>query len=401
MRFLCAWAQTKLAWPVLGVVFAMSCGKQPQGLRQPEKPPAALAKNERVAAIAADPQLEKGRELYGRICAVCHGANGEGYKADAAPALNHPAFLGSVSDILLRDAIKNGRNGSTMSAWSKRRGGPLDDADVEAVIAFIRTWYQGEKLVLDERPTRGEHPADVEKGGALYKQHCMRCHGEHGIEGPNARIADPPFLGRATVGFLRKAIADGRPPTPMEGFGQKLGPQGVDDVIAYVRSLLVTNAVAMPPHMPVEQPLPLPPLPLNPKGKQPVGFELHPKTTPLDVVARELKRHKRMALLDARAPSDYLREHIKGAASVPYYDPSPFFDKLPKDTWLVAYCACPHAESQTLAQKLMDAGFKKVTVLDEGIGAWKVKGHPIESSPPPAAPSPSSSGSKPASSRKQ
>jgi cytochrome c oxidase cbb3-type subunit 3/ubiquinol-cytochrome c reductase cytochrome c subunit len=104
--------------------------------------------------------------------------------------------------------------------------------------------------------------------------------------------------------------------------------------------------------------------------------------TPLDVIARELKAGKRMAFLDARAPSDYLREHIKGAASVPYYDPSPYLDKLPKDSWLVAYCACPHAESQTLAQKLMDAGFKKVTVLDEGIGSWKAKGHPVEPEAP-------------------
>jgi hypothetical protein len=39
---------------------------------------------------------------------------------------------------------------------------------------------------------------------------------------------------------------------------------------------------------------------------------------------------------------------------------------------------CPHAESQTLAQKLLDAGFSKVTVRDEGIGSWKAKGHAVE-----------------------
>jgi len=35
------------------------------------------------------------------------------------------------------------------------------------------------------------------------------------------------------------------------------------------------------------------------------------------------------------------------------------------------------AESQTLAQKLLDAGFPKVTVLHEGLGVWKAKGHPV------------------------
>jgi cytochrome c oxidase cbb3-type subunit 3 len=323
-------------------------------------------------------QLAQGKELYTRICAVCHGENGEGYKADAAPALNHPGYLGSVNDDLLRDAIANGRTGSTMSAWHKLHGGPLDDAGIEALIVLMRSWYTGERIALDNR--RG--PGDPGNGGTLYAAHCARCHGARGVEGPNARIGDPAFLDRAPNGFLRLAIADGRPPTPMEGYGKQLGEQGVQDVIMFLRTLGATRAAALaakPAPTPVpEQPLPLPPLPLNPKGKDPRGFLKHPGVTPLSVVARELKAGKRMAFLDARAPSDYLREHIKGAASVPYYDPSHYFDKLPKDAWLVAYCACPHAESQTLAQKLLDAGFSKVTVLDEGIGAWKAKGHPVE-----------------------
>jgi mono/diheme cytochrome c family protein/rhodanese-related sulfurtransferase len=376
------------------LLMLVACGQAEPALPQNSAKPVTAAPQ----AAAPDPvlaaRLAQGEELYTRICAVCHGLNGEGYKADAAPALNHPSYLGSVSDALLRDAIANGRTGSTMSAWSKQRGGPLDGADITAVIAFMRSWYTGPKLELDNK----QGPGDPTRGGQLYAQHCARCHGTRGIEGPNARIGDPAFLARASTGFLRLAIADGRPPTPMEGFGKLLGPQGVQDVIMHLRTLAATN-VAAPAAPPIpEQPLPLPPLPLNAKGKDPNGFLKHPGVTPLAVIAAELKRRKRMAFLDARAPSDYLREHIKGAASVPYYDPAHYFDKLPKDTWLIAYCACPHAESQTLAQKLLDAGFTKVTVLDEGIGSWKAKGHPVESteghapaappSVPPAAPRP-------------
>jgi cytochrome c oxidase cbb3-type subunit 3 len=80
-----------------------------------------------------------------------------------------------------------------------------------------------------------------------------------------------------------------------------------------------------------------------------------------------------MAILDARAPSDYTNEHITGAVSVPFYDVDPYVAGLPKDAWLVCYCACPHAESRGLAQTLMNKGFKKVTVLDEGLGYWKSK----------------------------
>ncbi|HEY3666859.1 MAG TPA: c-type cytochrome, partial [Polyangiaceae bacterium] len=48
------------------------------------------------------PQLTKGAELYGRMCAVCHGAAGEGYKADQAPRLAQPDFQASVTDQYLR-----------------------------------------------------------------------------------------------------------------------------------------------------------------------------------------------------------------------------------------------------------------------------------------------------------
>ena len=91
----------------------------------------------------------------------------------------------------------------------------------------------------------------------------------------------------------------------------------------------------------------------------------------------------RMALLDARAPSDYINQHIAGAVSVPFYDPTPYLAKLPKNSWLVCYCACPHAESGSLADRLLKAGFKKVTVLDEGLGAWAQKKYPVSSGEKP------------------
>jgi cytochrome c oxidase cbb3-type subunit 3/ubiquinol-cytochrome c reductase cytochrome c subunit len=120
-------------------------------------------------------------------------------------------------------------------------------------------------------------------------------------------------------------------------------------------------------------------VPLNPRGPAPRGFETFPEMTSVAVVARELKRGARMVVIDARAPSDYANQHIKGAVSVPFYDPSPYLEALPKDTWLVCYCGCPHAESGSLARQLQAANFKKVTVLDEGLGVWGEQGHPLAS----------------------
>src|SRR5262249_61248157 len=66
----------------------------------------------------------RGRELYDTMCAVCHGPNGEGYRADQAPRIAHPDFLSAVNDDYLRNAIAQGRPGTTMSAGGKDRGAP-------------------------------------------------------------------------------------------------------------------------------------------------------------------------------------------------------------------------------------------------------------------------------------
>ena len=109
-----------------------------------------------------------------------------------------------------------------------------------------------------------------------------------------------------------------------------------------------------------------------------MGFRTTPLTTPADAIKGQLDHGARMGILDARAPSDYMNEHIAGAVSVPFYDPDPYVSQLPRDAWLVCYCSCPHAESGTLAQKLAAKGFTKVTVLDEGLGVWKARKYPTK-----------------------
>jgi cytochrome c oxidase cbb3-type subunit 3/ubiquinol-cytochrome c reductase cytochrome c subunit len=105
--------------------------------------------------------------------------------------------------------------------------------------------------------------------------------------------------------------------------------------------------------------------------------------TSVDVVKAELDRGARLGLLDARAPSDYVTGHIAGAVSVPFYDPDPYFASLPKDAWLVCYCACPHAESGQLASKLAKNGFTEVTVLDEGFNVWRTRNYPTRAGAAP------------------
>jgi cytochrome c oxidase cbb3-type subunit 3 len=315
----------------------------------------------------------RGQCLYDRMCVVCHGPVGEGYAADQAPALAHPHFLASATDDYLRRAISEGRRGTTMSAWSVARTGPLAPADVDAIVAFIRTWQDGLSTALDERPSSGE-PA---RGAGVFARECASCHGPHGTSGPYLHVGGPELLQTASNGFLRYAVRIGRKGTPMPGFEGSLGQAGVEDVVALLRSWQSATPVASLPAAPAK--IPLGPLPLHPRGPEPVTLKPYPSPTSADVVKGELDRHARMALLDARAPSDYLANHIAGAVSVPFYDADSYIASLPKTAWLVCYCACPHAESGQLAHKLATSGFTKVTVLDEGLNVWMGRKYPTNS----------------------
>ena len=323
-------------------------------------------------------EARHGQAIYARMCAVCHGSEGEGYKADRAPALAHSDFLESATDDFLRNTIANGRRGTTMSAWSLARSGPLSRADIDALLAFMRSWQPQPGPALDESATAG----DATRGAGVFARECAQCHGARGVEGPETHIGSADLLGAASNGFLRRTIRAGRHGTPMPAFEHKLGDQAIEDLVVLLRSWQSALPLATtPPAAPAK--IPLGPTPLHPHGPEPDGFRAFPDMTPAITVKAQLDRGARFALLDARAPSDYLAGHIEGAVSVPFYDPDPYFAALPKDAWLVCYCACPHAESGQLAHKLEVKGLSKVTVLDEGLNVWRSRGYPTRSGADP------------------
>ena len=74
----------------------------------------------------------------------------------------HPDFLSAVNDDYLRHAIAQGRPGTTMSAWGKDRGGPLSPADIDAIVALMRSWDHAPHVKLDEHLLSGN--ADPRQG---------------------------------------------------------------------------------------------------------------------------------------------------------------------------------------------------------------------------------------------
>jgi len=337
-------------------------------------PPAPLPEVPPVDMIAAG----NGRALYATYCALCHGATGEGYIADNAPALANPDFLDAASDGYLRTAIEEGRPGTPMSAWAASRGGPLSDADVTNLIALFRSWATNAPIDLSHVTISGRR----ELGAALFGQHCATCHGANG-EGISApALSNPVFLRSASAGFVRYTIEHGRRGTPMSAFGDAFDSASIDDLTTFVRTLAPGAAE---PAIPMGGPPPdIDHLVMNPDGPDP-GFEpREDRFVPGRDVRDAMTRGARMVVLDARAPTDWARSHVRGAAPFPFYDVDQLASHLPNDgTWIIAYCACPHAASGHVVDELRRRGFQHAAILDEGIPWWIEQGYPVEAGPIP------------------
>lgn len=360
-----------IAWCILAA--ACSDDVEPTGRREP---------------IEREPEesTQHGEQLYGRYCALCHGADGEGYAADDAPALANPEFLRSASDAFLTAAIVDGRPGTAMSAWSDTRGGPLDAEEIAALVRYLRSWQRQPPVLVDEVEVDGV----AMRGRAVYAQQCARCHGARG-EGVDAiSLANSALLATATDGFLQYAISHGRSGTRMPAFAGRLTPQQIDDVVAYLRVMSTDAglpALAPPPQTPPELPsLADMELVIHPDGP-PARLTLREERyVPSAQVKRELERGARMIIIDARATSDWLTMRIPGAIPVPYYELNSILEELPRDgTWMIAYCGCPHAASGRVVDALREHGFTNTAVLDEGIQHWHTEGYPTASGPPDTA----------------
>ena len=192
------------------------------------------------------------------------------------PAIANAQFLSVASDRYLETAIVSGRAGTTMSAWSGGRGGPLGFRDVKAVVAYLRSFEAGPAAVVDDKPSKG----DPARGAAVFFDRCRSCHGDKGATGPYVRIGGGDLLGSAGNGMLRATIRDGRPGTLMPSFQPRARRR------RHRRRRRRPPPVAEPGGDPsagrrrAAAPLPLGPVPLNPRALSPSASVPSPRPRP-------------------------------------------------------------------------------------------------------------------------
>jgi len=333
-----------------------------------------------------EPPPAEPRQEYVRLCAPCHGPEGRGYAADHAPSLVNPTFLESATDDFLRRSIASGRPGTSMGAYGKVYGGPLDDNAMGGLVAFLRR--QGPAARSLKAPAAGSPT----RGEAIYVRVCKSCHGDATTRGEAVHLANSQFLRQASDAFINHAVVNGRPGTKMLAFSGTLTRAQIADVVAFVRGFekTQTGVDLLPPPTGHE------PLVLNPRGPDPVFTVRDDRFVGVDQVNQALAARRRLIVIDARPPSDWMRVHVTGAVSIPYHDLTRL-QEIPDDVWVVAYCACPHHLSGEVVDALIKRGHQRALILDEGINEWHRRGFPVKAArgvtvpvqEAPAAPLPS------------
>lgn len=195
----------------------------------------------------------RGKPVFDKNCAVCHGDRGQG-RVGATLTKDFPAIR---VDALLKDIISNGVSGSVMPAWSKAKGGPLSDAEIDDVSAYVRSLGGPVAPTTGPIPTatRGILPTfapnfpagDVTRGAKVFADNCVVCHGERG-EGRVGAALQKDWSGIDPEKFLDATIARGiggsKMPAWAKSNGGPLTDQDIADAAAFIRTLKKTGGPA-------------------------------------------------------------------------------------------------------------------------------------------------------------
>ena len=189
--------------------------------------------------------MKKGRRLFIRDCAHCHGKNGDGNSPVRRTLHPTPLDLSSfdLTDSFILHVLHEGVLGSDMPAWHAS-----PEEDLRAVSAY--TAQLGRPDPLPEKDRYAPPDALQEAGRRIYLMHCAGCHGESGNgDGKDAtryRPSPPSFRGmRPSYTVATRIIENGVPGTAMASW-PLLTPPEIQAVTYYIRSLYAGGHMESP-----------------------------------------------------------------------------------------------------------------------------------------------------------
>jgi len=187
--------------------------------------------------------IEAGRQLYVENCASCHSDFGEGgpnpsLAGDVIAPISTSEYLSTRDDATLRAIIAQGQPNFGMSPFGLSFGGPLDEGEIDALVAYLRSWEENPPV---EVPPDIPDEALSLSGPEIYQQLCSQCHGTNaeGGLGPSLRSAE--FREENSGEEIFDSINLGHPATPMIAWGEILTASQIDEVVNFILSLPVSE----------------------------------------------------------------------------------------------------------------------------------------------------------------
>jgi len=129
-----------------------------------------------------------GATLFAENCSACHGAFGEGgpnpaLQGDIILPISTAEYLKTRTDDTLRTIISQGQPSYGMSPFGDENGGPLDSDQIDAIVAYIRSWEANppvEELpnyqVADEGPIATGGTGFSGQILPIFEARCVVCH---------------------------------------------------------------------------------------------------------------------------------------------------------------------------------------------------------------------------------
>ena len=123
-------------------------------------PPDAIPEPPAQPIIVTEKLLATGQTLYAQSCSRCHGTDGQGTRR--APALKVQSFFDKVTtDQAMVQIVSSGVPGTAMPAWGDRLG----VSEIEAIVAYVRSWEATAPAVASRQTTSGGGPPWQRTGG--------------------------------------------------------------------------------------------------------------------------------------------------------------------------------------------------------------------------------------------